>query len=269
MATDEIANLVQATADSYGYNCSVIDFALDTTILHLDDNNNTETLFVFPFLGRKIIWTNPIQDNDGHYAQRVRIDWVDQVGFSDYGIVMKFLSAVCFLADGIVLDVLFNASGPFPGPRCSRKVSFSCLNGYGIDFLLRSVDWGKILDSDWAKLAYYRQGVNSRSSHLAFLSFRNILEVHFKRNHDDIKKYINEEIEKIQNFEEWKMKNGSNFYRKLKDTRHKSAHVLLNNDPLSQVQNPDNPIEYIEMNENKLIIKTISEKIINSCLYKN
>ncbi|NTW27356.1 MAG: hypothetical protein HGA36_03460 [Candidatus Moranbacteria bacterium] len=263
--TEEV---IQTRISAYGPGYSIIDFALDTTILN-SNNDGDKKIFTFAFLGRKIIWTNPIQDNKGgQYVQRITIDWLDQKEYSDYGVVMKFLSAVCFLVDGIVLDVLFDASGPFPGPRCSRKVSFSCLNGYEIDFLIASVDWEKISDNNWAMLAYYRQGVNSRSSHTAFLSFWNILEVYFKRNHDDIKKYINEEIEKMQSFEEWKKKNGLNFYRKLKDTRHKSAHVLLNDDSMSQMQNPDNPIEYIEMNENKLIIKSLSEKIINSCLYK-
>ena len=261
--------IIENRISAYGVGCSIIDFALDTTILYLNqDQADNKTFFIIPFLGRKIIWSNPIQNVEGgQQVQRVTIDWLDQVGYSDYGIIMKFLSAVCFLANGIVLDVLFETAGPFPGPISSKKVMFSCLNGYEIDLLIDSVDWKNISDSNWAKLAYYRQGVNSRSSHLSFLSFWNILEVHFERNCDNIKKHINEEIKKMQGFEEWKIKNSPNFYRKLKDTRHKSAHVLLNDNPMSQVQNPDNPDEYIEMNENKMIVKIISEKIINSCLY--
>lgn len=264
---NDAEKLIQTRISAYGNKYSIIDFALETNIYNA--NHGNENVLTISFLGRKIIWTNPEQDKEGdQYAQRVTIDWLDQVGYADFGIVAKFLSALCFLVNGLVLNILFNAAGPFPGPKCPHKTKFSILNGYEIDTLFKSADWEQLSDSDWIKLAHYRQGENSRSSYFAFLSFWNILEVHFNRNYNDIKKYINEEIQNMHNFSEWKTKTSPDFHRKLRKTRNQAAHALLNDNPGSQMQNPDNPLEYMEMSENKLLIKELSEKIINSCLYK-
>lgn len=262
MSDDSIKNLLTTTEKLFGRKAVVIDYALETSIYHTDNSSEYIPHVTILFLNRPIVWINPekTKDRNGLYAQRVRFECLDKNGFTDYGYVMKFLSAVCFLADGPILHTLYNAAGPFPGPFCKQETHFTCLNGMPIDLLLSVYKWETLLENDWVQLAYYRQAINSRSSLLKYLSFWKVIEAYFKNSHQKMETFINKTIGNTTGYEEWKT-HGNEFYKRLKRSRDKSAHYLLSDRNGYIPHNPDNPAEYMEIQKDVQIIKFIATKV--------
>jgi hypothetical protein len=254
--------LIQLTENTFGRGGLILDYALETSLFHSDNSSKYIQFLVIPFLDRELIWINPEKIEDGGInSQRVRVCALDRDGYGDYGYVMKFLSALCFLADGPVVNVSYSASGLFPGSSCRQRTHIACLNGFEIDLLFSAHDWKGLSDRCWAELAYYRQAINSRSPYLSYLSHWKVIESRFSYSPPDVNKFINDSLRETQLFSEWKERSQDIPSKRLRITRDRAAHAFLDRDSLG-LQNPDNPVEYMSMKEHAEIIEFLSSKAV-------
>ena len=253
-------NLIVLTKDLFGLQYDILDVALETNIF----SSNNQNFTVIDFLGRKVIWINPIKEGDHYLAQRVRLACLQPDGFDDYGVVSKFLSVLSYISQGQVVYELFNSQGPFPGPSCVRKSLFNHFREVDILYEFINLNLNKLTDLHWSQLAFYRQGINARSPYLSFLSFWKIIESSFQYDSEKIKYFINSEIASLDYNQAWGKLSDKDAYVRLYTSRTAAAHYAVGNGKKQRIQNPDNPYEYIPMIKDADIIKRLAEKLLLS-----
>lgn len=239
--------------------------AYDTNLL-ISDSDQYDIFHYFELFERKILWINQVQDNVSGEIKTIMPRTIfpcDQNNFDGHIIAHRLASLLCYATDGTFINPRLWVGVAHPVPATNQPAEKYIGIHYGheqIDSTIQQLNIDTFTDKQWAALAHYRQATLAATPYYQVLSYWKILELRFNNSSLDINKYINDLYDSRPDIFHYVGTFTETASRKLRNIRHTSAHFMLDGDVI--IQDPDNPDIYNEVGKGILVLRHISEQLI-------
>lgn len=237
------------------------------TFLIFNDAETYNSFHHFELFDRKILWINQVQQElRGEVITMMprAIFPYNESGFDGHIVAHRFASVLCYSTQATFIDPRVWAGFRMPAPTVAQPAEkyVSMLYGHDqIDGAIQRLNLDTFTEKRWAALAHYRQATLAATPYYKVLSYWKILELYFNNVRSNINGHINDLYASRPDAFHYVGAFSGTASKRLRDIRNASAHFMLEGD--SDIQDPDNPDIFNEVDKGIFALRRIAEGLID------